>query len=87
MILEKEINDLLKEVEEEFRIFERPSADNSMKMMKLLQNIVKNNSYKHILSDEVCDKIGYADCKHWQNSKYGCTNCNKKFELNNNELL
>ena len=33
------VDDLIKEIEEEIRIFERPSADNSKKMLSIIKSI------------------------------------------------
>jgi len=38
-----EILKLIKDVKEEIHIFERPSADNSMKMLEIIEDALENN--------------------------------------------
>lgn len=55
---EKDLNELLKEVEEQFTNFERPSANNSRIMLKLLKEAVKNNGVLSLDINTKCPECG-----------------------------
>jgi succinate dehydrogenase/fumarate reductase-like Fe-S protein len=76
---QEELNELLEQVEEEFRIFERPSANNSRKMMKFLQEAVKNNGVLPLVIDTVCPNCGSDNIAVTGKHHEMCLECGEHF--------
>lgn len=71
MKTKEEIEQLIIDAEEEFRIFERMSADTGRKVLDLITKAVENNGILPIV-------INCTTCKHINCSKYvdPCYSCN-----------